>query len=59
MNSEKPPLGLMPYEIWEERRIEAILEAMKRYSDAKMVIPFTWILELEDHLHIGQRDEVG
>ena len=43
----KPPLGLMPEEIHNQRRALDISKAMKRYSDANYTMPKQWIDELE------------
>ena len=55
---EKPPIGLMPEKIYEElsntRRIEDILEAMKRYACAGKPIPIEWVRELEKRIY-GQK----
>ena len=40
------PLGVMPHSIWIERRRLDILAALKRYSEAGMVIPAEWADEL-------------
>ena len=47
MIAVKPPLGIMPHDIWIEKRIQDLLEAMRRYSEANMVIPIEWIDELD------------
>ena len=44
---EKPPIGLMPKEIWETKRINDIFDAMERYSKANQPIPIAWIFELK------------
>ena len=41
----KPPLGLMPKNIWEIRRIWKISEAIDRYLEAGMKIPAEWVDE--------------
>ena len=40
------PIGVMPHCIWIERRRLDILAAIKRYSEAGMVIPPEWADEL-------------
>ena len=40
------PIGVMPHSIWIERRRLDILAAIKRYSEAGMVIPPEWADEL-------------
>ena len=44
--SKRPPLGLMPKKIHDEKRIESILEAMIRYTKEGKSIPPEWISEL-------------
>jgi len=41
----KPPLGLVPDYIWREERLDDIKGAIKRYLDAKLQIPISWITE--------------
>jgi len=42
---DKPPLGLMPRYIHNEKRLEDIKNAISRYSDAGREIPREWIEE--------------
>lgn len=44
----KPPLGLEPKYIWNARRIQNIIEATNRYTDAGKVIPTEWIDEYNE-----------
>lgn len=44
---DKPPIGITPKRIHDLKRINEILDGMKRYSEAKMPIPVEWIMELE------------
>jgi len=48
----KPPLGLIPWGIWEmvmnQKRIEEIKDAIKRYLDSNKEIPAAWITELNE-----------
>ena len=44
-NHIKPPLGLMPVQIWTEHRLQDINEAIERYMDANEEIPQEWINE--------------
>jgi hypothetical protein len=46
--SEKPPLGLTPRFIVEERRMKEILGAIQRYCDAQRLIPSEWVEELSE-----------
>lgn len=49
-NSQKPPLGLTPRYIHDCERIDEILCAIERYTDANMSIPKSWVEELRDLL---------
>ena len=44
----KPPLGVMPRDIWERKRKEELAEAMARYLEAGMKIPTEWIEEYNE-----------
>lgn len=46
----KPPIGLEPRYIHDGRRIDDILAAIERYTDANMSIPKSWVDELRDLL---------
>ena len=49
---KKPPLGLEPKYIHDEKRIDEIKEAMRRYIDAGIEAPKSWWEELMDLLEI-------
>lgn len=44
----KPPLGVMPRDIWDRQRQEELAEAMARYLEAGMKIPTEWIEEYNE-----------
>lgn len=44
--SSKPPLGVMPKKLWEEKRAKDLCEAIQRYLDNGRVIPKEWVDEL-------------
>ena len=44
----KPPLGIMPKHIWEDKRFSELIGAIKRYLDANMVVPVEWIDEYNE-----------
>ena len=50
---EKPPLGLIPYDIWREQRMQDIRQAMGRYAGANMDIPKEWVDEYLSYRHRG------
>lgn len=41
----KPPLGIMPKYIWDEKRLDNLLAAIGRYSAVKKPIPELWVEE--------------
>ena len=43
------PLGIMPEEIWLEKRILDLEETFKRYKDANHQIPLNWLEEHSRH----------
>jgi len=47
-NQTPPPVGLKPRYIHDSERIDDILCAIERYTDANMSIPKSWIEELRD-----------
>jgi len=48
---QKPPLGLMPNDIWKLKRLQDIKSAMGRYAGADMEIPKQWISE---YIHLSR-----
>ena len=42
-----PPVGIKPRWLHEEERIKELLDAIQRYSEAKLPIPTDWIKELK------------
>ena len=46
-SSEKPPLGIMPKWLHDEKRMYEIIKAVARYGEANMPVPFEWMEELE------------
>lgn len=49
-NERKPPLGIMPREVWQDKvntqRAADLSAAMLRYADSRLEIPLAWFLEL-------------
>lgn len=43
----KPPLGIMPTKLHRQKRMEDILNAMQRYTEADKQLPTEWLEELE------------
>lgn len=51
-NAIKPPLGVMPKYIWEEKRIQELSRATKEYSECGMINKTTaWVEELHELIH--------
>lgn len=42
---KKLPIGLMPQRLWWEERLNDINQAIRRYKEAGVSIPFQWISE--------------
>ncbi len=47
-NVKKPPVGLRPKWIMQEKRLIEIQEAMRRYIEANMIIPAEWTEEYNE-----------
>lgn len=48
MRSTKPPIGVMPKHIWDERRLSDLCQAITRYCNADLVIDIEWIKEYNE-----------
>ena len=44
----KPPLGVMPRDMWDRERQKDLADAMERYLEAGMKIPAEWIKEYNE-----------
>lgn len=53
----KPPLGLMPRFIHDEKRMHEILDACNRFIQASRPVPIEWIEELNE-LMVKYQDRV-
>ena len=42
---KKPPLGVMPRYIWEEKRRQKLRKAITAYMEADLMVPESWIEE--------------
>ena len=51
-NLKKPPVGLMPKEIHDWKRIVEIVYAVERYAEAGIPIDKEWVVELKQLLKI-------
>lgn len=46
--SKKPPLGVMPKFIWNQKRQGELLAAISRYYDEGLKVPLEWISEFKE-----------
>jgi hypothetical protein len=44
----KPPLGIMPRNIWNLKRIDDLNNAINRYYEAGFKVPMEWLEEYND-----------
>lgn len=51
----KPPLGVMPRDIWNRKRQKELADAMQRYLEAGKSIPREWI---DEYNELSDREEV-
>ena len=49
---EKPPVGLTPKQIYFDKRLEDVVEAINRYIFARKKVPVDWINEYNDLLEM-------
>jgi hypothetical protein len=47
---DKPPLGIMPRKIWDDRRYFDLVDAINRYVEAKIDPPQEWLDEFSEIL---------
>lgn len=45
---EKPPLGIVPRNIFEENRLYDLVDAVKRYRLVTTPVPVDWFVEIAD-----------
>jgi hypothetical protein len=48
MSYKKPPLGIIPKDIWEMQRLKELMEAISRYYNDYREIPIKWIEEYNE-----------
>ncbi len=48
MINEKPPLGAIPKEIWDWKRVEHLKDTFYRFLNANKEIPNEWLEEYND-----------
>ena len=48
MNRKRPPLGIFPRHLHDEKRMEHIVEAIGRFTAVGKVIPPDWIEEYNE-----------
>jgi hypothetical protein len=42
----KPPLGIIPEDIWKSQRKEELKKAIARYKQEELEVPYEWYQEL-------------
>lgn len=47
-SSVKPPIGLMPRQIWEEKRLDEVASAIARYRNVNRSVPREWVEEYNE-----------
>lgn len=57
MSQLKKPLGIIPHRIWVDQRLQDILDAMERYTEAGEVIPYEWLLEYRKLMSLNLLEE--
>ena len=51
-NTKKPPIGLMPKEIHDWKRLVEIVNAIERYTEAELPVNIEWVIEMKQLLKI-------
>lgn len=51
--SKKPPLGVMPRDIWNHKRWTELSEAMQRYLEAGKPVPKEW---MDEYIELCEED---
>lgn len=51
----KPPLGVMPKCIWDDKRFNMIALAIKRYLKSNCKIPIEWVEEYNSLIKVGDK----
>ena len=46
--SSKPPLGIIPKNLHEEKRLDKLRRAIQRYFDAELKLPVEWVMEYNE-----------
>lgn len=49
-NNTAPPIGLIPKFIHDENRLKDVIDAIERYCNAKLQIPYEWVEEYNELL---------
>lgn len=57
--TKKPPLGIEPRYIWEEKRRQKIRKAITEYMNADLMVPESWIEEWNELTSGGKEDLIG
>jgi len=46
----KPPLGIIPKDMWKKQRLRELRDAVDRYLEANQRVPIEWIEEYNELL---------
>ena len=46
---EKPPLGIMPRNVWVAMRVDELWQVIDRYRETEKQVPEEWLEELACH----------
>lgn len=55
---EKPPIGLCPRKIWEEKRFNDVCDAIARYYNAGLDISLEWVNEYNEFVKFKKEESL-
>lgn len=58
-HAKRPPLGIEPRYVWEEKRRQKIRKAVMEYMNAGLMVPEAWIEEWNELTSGGREDLIG
>jgi hypothetical protein len=50
VTDNKPPIGVIPKSMWDEKRLFELRSAINRYADSFNIIPLKWVEEYNEIL---------
>lgn len=53
MMIQKPPLGIMPRKLWEEKRLDDLRQAITLFAEHNRPVPVEWVEEYNELLLRG------